>query len=140
MEANETVIVTLTSTSNTDVTIGATDDATVMIANDDQVAVSISSLIVAEDDGVVTITFTADNAVQDGFSVDVISTDGTATTADNDYTALVSETVTFIGTAGETQTVDITIGVDTKVESDEQFFLGLVNAVGTTASSTNIIT
>ena len=66
------------------------------------------------------MTLTSDKAVG-GFTVDVSTSDGSATTADSDYTALNGQTVTFTGNAGESQTVNITLGDDSKLENDETF-------------------
>ena len=47
------------------------------------------------------MTLTSDKDVDGGFSVDVNSSDGTATVADSDYVGQTGTTKTFIGTAGE---------------------------------------
>ena len=62
---------------------------------------SIGDVSVTEGGNLV-FTVTLSNAVQGGVKVDYASGDGTATTADSDYTAA-SGTLTFSGTAGETQ-------------------------------------
>jgi hypothetical protein len=49
-----------------------------------------------------------------------VTTNGTATTTDNDYVAA-SGTLTFAGTAGETQSFTVTINGDTRVEPNETF-------------------
>ena len=141
LELDETFTVNLSNIQATTADasdISILDNASVSITDNDNAAVTMTSISVTEDDGSATVTLSLDNAVQGGFTIDVNSADGTATTADNDYTALVSETVTFAGTAGETQTVNISIGVDNKIESDESFFLGLSNAVATEAPSSEI--
>jgi len=55
-------------------------------------------------------------------SVNYASADGTATTADNDYTTS-SGTLNFAGTAGETETFTVSVTGDSKVELDEMFFV-----------------
>ncbi|MFM6405476.1 MAG: Calx-beta domain-containing protein, partial [Microcystis sp.] len=52
--------------------------------------------------------------------------DGTATTADNDYTAIATTSLTF--NAGETsKTITVAVNGDNKVESNETFFINLSN-------------
>ena len=101
------------------------------INNDDSAAVTIADVSGNEDDGVITVTATLDNAVQGGFTVDVSTADGTATTADSDYTAVTSQTLTFVGTAGEMQTFTVTPTIDTKVEVDETLTISQSNLAAT---------
>ena len=64
----------------------------------------------------VTVTATLDVAVENSFTVDVSTGDGTAT-AGSDYTALTGNTLTFAGTAaGETQTFTVMLADDSTVE------------------------
>ncbi|MGB3464288.1 MAG: cadherin domain-containing protein, partial [Cyclobacteriaceae bacterium] len=132
VEADETVIVTMTGTDNTDVTISATDNATITITDDDNATVTLSTASGREDDGNITVTATLDNGVQGGFSVEVSSNDGTATPADNDYTAITGQTLTFAGTAGEVQTFTISPTADNKFETDENLTVTQSNPTGTT--------
>ena len=108
LEANETLTLSMGSVSRSGITI--TDNATVTVQNDDSAAVTIADVSVAENvaGGTATVTLSLDNAVQGGFAVDVSTSDGTATVAGN-YTALSGQTVTFAGTAGETQSVNVTL-------------------------------
>ena len=78
-----------------------------------------------------TFTATLDNPVQGGFTVDINTTDGTAEVADNDYVAIISETLTFAGTAGETQTFTFTPNADVKVETDETAIINQGNLANT---------
>ena len=57
-------------------------------------------------------------AVQDGFTVDTGTQDGTATVASGDFSAA-AETLTFAGNDGETQTVTVDVTGDTVLEADE---------------------
>ena len=81
---------------------------------------------------IITVTASLDNAVQGGFTVDVNTTDGTATTGDSDYTGISSETLTFTGTAGETQTFTLTPTSDSKLEPSEQLTVFMNNLASTT--------
>ncbi|MFY0628725.1 MAG: gliding motility-associated C-terminal domain-containing protein [Flavobacteriaceae bacterium] len=132
LEANETVTVSQSNLSATTLGVVITDGATVTIDNDDAAAVTIADISGNEDSGAITVTATLDNAVQGGFTLDVSTVDGTATTADSDYTSVTSETLTFAGTAGETQTFTITPTVDTKLEANETVTVSQSNLSATT--------
>ncbi|WP_420387252.1 Calx-beta domain-containing protein [Roseivirga sp.] len=125
LEANETVIVTLSNPTNS--SLGTNTVHTYTITNNDAAAVTIADISGNEDDGPITVTATLDNAVAGGFTVDVSSADGTATTADGDYTALSGTTLTFSGTASETQTFTITPTSDADIESNEILTLAMSN-------------
>ena len=91
---------------------------------------SINDVTLTEGNGgLKTFTFTVslDNDVAGGTSVQYSTTDNTATTADGDYVAT-NGTLNFLGNAGETQTVTVTVNGDAKVELKESFFLNLSNA------------
>ena len=114
-----------------------TDGATITILNDDAAAITIADVSGNEDDGSITLTATLNNAVQGGFSVDVYSADVTATLEDSDYSAISSETLTFTGNPGETQTIVFTPVADAKVEPNETVIVSLGN-LGHTSLSVNI--
>ena len=63
-------------------------------------------------------------------TVDYATSDGTATTADNDYSAA-SGTLTF-SPSTTSQVISVTVQGDTQVESDETFTLTLSNPVNST--------
>ena len=131
VEADEQLYLGLRNVQGTALFVAANDGASILITNDDSAAVTIADVSGNEDDGAITLTATLDNAVDGGFTVDVGTTDGTATTADSDYTAVTAQTLTFAGNAGETQTFTITPTVDTKFEADETVFVGITNLQGT---------
>ncbi|MEL6751769.1 MAG: Calx-beta domain-containing protein, partial [Pseudomonadota bacterium] len=132
-EGNETFNVALSAPTSSTVST-ANDDVTTTITDNDTATLSIANVATNENDGSVTVTVTLDNAVQGGFSVDVNSADGTATLADGDYTAVSGETLTFAGTAGETQTFTFTPTGDTKLEADETVTFALSGLTGTVAN------
>ncbi len=137
VEVDETLTLTLSNPTGTDVVISdATGTGT--ITNDDQATVTIADVSVNENNGTATITVIADNAVDGGFDVDVSTADGTATTADSDYTAVTSQTLTFAGTASESETFNITIGGDTKVEADETVSISMSGLSPATVASGDI--
>jgi gliding motility-associated-like protein len=131
-ESNETVIITLSNPSNAN--LGTNTVHTYTITDNDAAAVTIADVSGSENGGAITLTATLDNAVQGGFTVDVSTTDGTATTADGDYTAIAGQTLTFAGTAGETQTFTISPTADTKLEANETLTISQGNLAGTTLS------
>ena len=132
LEADETVSISQANLSGTSLAVDITDGATATILNDDAAALTIADVSGNEDDGIITVTASLDNAVQGGFTVDVNTTDGTATTGDSDYTGISSETLTFVGTAGETQTFTLTPTSDSKLEPSEQLIVFMNNLASTT--------
>ncbi len=104
------------------------NDQTVTVENidDDSASISIANANGNEDNGPITVSATLNNEVAGGFTVDVISTDGTATTASSDYTA-VNETLVFSGTAGEIQTFEVLPTADAIIEGDETLTVSMNN-------------
>ena len=130
VEPNETIELSLTNATGAALIADASGTAT--ITNDDSAAVTIADISANEDDGTVTVTLSLDNGVQGGFTVNASTTDGTATTTDSDYTAISGEVLTFVGTAGETQAFDITLGTDTKLEANETLTVAMSTLAATT--------
>jgi hypothetical protein len=86
---------------------------------------------VETDSGTTTFTFTVsiNQAVGYDITFDIDTADDTATTADSDYVAISGGSGTL--TNGTTSTtIDVTVNGDTKLESDETFFVNLSNVVG----------
>ncbi len=127
LEANENLTLAMSNLAGTTATVTITDGATLTITNDDAAAVTIADVSGNEGDGAITVTATLDNAVQGGFTVEVNTTDGIATVANNDYTAVTGHTLTFAGTAGETQTFTVTPTDDLIIENDEALTVHLSN-------------
>ena len=130
LESGETVGISMSNLTNTTLGVGVTDTATLTINNDDTAALTIADVSGNEDDGAITVTVSLDNAVQGGFSVDAATADGTATLADSDYAQVTAETLTFTGTASESQTFTVTPTLDAVIEADEDFTVGLSNYSG----------
>ncbi|MEC5127715.1 Calx-beta domain-containing protein, partial [Verrucomicrobiales bacterium BCK34] len=146
VEGSETVLVNLSNaeyngiTDTSRVEIG-TGTATGTITDDDVAALTINDVTVTEGDGgsqVATFTVTLDVAVQSGVSVEYATADGTATTADSDYVST-SGTLNFVGNAGETKMISVTVNGDQVVELDENFLVNLSNliAVGNVSIADN---
>jgi CshA-type fibril repeat protein/VCBS repeat-containing protein len=116
------------------------DDASGLgtILNDDASTISISDVTLAEgNSGTTSYTFTVSlSAASDQIvSVDYATSDGTATVADLDYTALAGS-LTFA--PGETsKTITVLVNGDKKTEANEAFILGLSNLQ---ANGNNILT
>ncbi|MER3318898.1 MAG: gliding motility-associated C-terminal domain-containing protein, partial [Allomuricauda sp.] len=104
----------------------------VVNADDDSASVTLSNESGNEDDGAITVSATLDNAVDGGFTVQVSTLDGTATTADSDYTLINSQTLTFTGNAGEVQTFDVTPIEDALIEGNETLTVSMENLGSTT--------
>ncbi|QDV51351.1 Calx-beta domain protein [Gimesia fumaroli] len=127
VELDETLLVILTNLSNNASVTLTQSQATATITDNESATLSIGNQTVDEDAGTVTFTVTLDQAVQSGVSVDWSTADGTAA-AGSDYTAS-SGTLNFTGTAGETQTITITIADDGVVELDETLLVNLGSLV-----------
>ncbi|VAW69147.1 hypothetical protein MNBD_GAMMA10-3320 [hydrothermal vent metagenome] len=125
IEADEFVTVSMANVSNATVDISAT--SRVDIIDDDTPTVTIADVSQNEDDGVITITAVLDNAVADGFSVEIDIADGSATLADNDYTPLSGLVLGFDGVAGEIRTFTLIPTQDTLAESDETVIITMRN-------------
>lgn len=95
------------------------------LTDNDNATLSIANVSVNENAGTATFTVTLDQAVQDGLSVDWSTADDTAI-AGTDYTAG-SGTLNFLGNAGETQTISVSLIDDNASEQIETFLLNLSN-------------
>lgn len=125
IEADETFNVDLSAPSSNAVAI---DDAQGVgtINNDDKAGLSINDVSLAEgDSGTQNMRFTVtlDADLPGGTQVSFATRDGSAN-AGSDYVAA-SGTLTFAGTQGESQTIDVVINGDTIVENDENFLVQL---------------
>ena len=110
------------------------DDQGEFLLNNDDLPIpqaSINSVVKLEGDGAnKTYTFTVqlDKPAAGGESFEFMTVDGTATTADNDYTTT-SGTLTFAPTETE-KSLDVIVRGDLADEIDEQFFVNLFNPMG----------
>ena len=120
VENNETVIVTLSSPVNGAISTGT---GTGTINNDDATTLTLSGGV-AKNEGnsgntAYTFTATLSAPVQGGFQVAYTTGNGTATVV-MDYTDN-DGSLTFVGTAGETQTWIVNVIGDNLVEANETF-------------------
>ena len=82
-------------------------------------------------------TATLDNTVDGGFDVNVSTADGTAT-AGVDYSSVGGFTLTFAGTAGETQTFGVNPIGDSTSEPDETVLISMSGLVPVTVGTGDI--
>ncbi|MFM6406709.1 MAG: Calx-beta domain-containing protein, partial [Microcystis sp.] len=96
---------------------------------DDSASIAITDVTVTEGNSGTTnavFTVTLSNPIDTAITLNYATADGTATTADNDYTAINLTPLTF--NAGETsKTITVAVNGDNKVESNETFFVNLSN-------------
>ncbi|MCZ8248770.1 Calx-beta domain-containing protein, partial [Microcystis sp. LE19-195.1E] len=130
VESNETFLVNLSNlqTNGSNVTL-ADNQGQGTINNDDSASISISDVTVIEGNSGTTnavFTVTLSNQVDTAVTVNYATADGTATTTDNDYTAIAATPLIF--NAGETsKTITVAVNGDNQVESNETFFVNLSN-------------
>ncbi|MBV9493288.1 MAG: DUF11 domain-containing protein, partial [Acidobacteria bacterium] len=101
-------------------------DVSLTNTDDDVALVTVGDVVIPEGTGSnpqVTFLVSVDKAVVGGFTVPFHTADGSAT-APADYTTT-SGTVTFAGTAGEVQSVPVTVIGDNVAEDTETFTLNL---------------
>ncbi len=128
VEGNETFLVNL---SNIVGAIGNSIQANGIINNDDSASLTIEDVSGNENDGPIAISVVLDNPVQDGFSINVSTIDGTATIANNDYTGITNQQLFFSGVAGEIETFDVTPSADNLIEPDETLGVIISNLANT---------
>ena len=135
VEPNETFNVTLSGAPAGIVLTGASSVGT--ITNDDAAVVTLTGGVSQNEGTSFTFTATLNNPVQGGFTLPFTTNNGTATTADNDYTDN-DASLNFTGTASEAKTITVNTTPDNKVELDETFTVALgtpsVAGVTTTGS------
>jgi hypothetical protein len=129
-EADETFVVNLSNAVNATLT---NSSGTGTITNDDAaptLSFAASPVSVTEpDSGTTPLVFTVNLSAASGQTVTAqfVTNNGTASAADNDFTALPTSTLTFA--PGETQKlITVLVNGDTKNEADESFTLDLFNS------------
>ncbi|WP_446221157.1 Calx-beta domain-containing protein [Microcystis aeruginosa] len=135
VELNETFFLNLSNlqANGSNVTL-ADNQGQGTINNNDSASIAITDVTITEGNSGTTnavFTVTLSNPVDTAVTVNYATADGTATTTDNDYTAIAATPLIF--NAGETsKTITVAVNGDTKVESNETFFVNLssLNANG----------
>lgn len=133
VELNEALLVNLSSivAPNRDVTF-ADSQGMITINNDDSATLSISDVTLNEGDSANTsfdFTVTLSHSVDAAVSADASTIDGTASSANGDFTALSGSAVSFAAnsSADATQVVSVDVVGDETVELDEAFRTVLSN-------------
>ena len=143
-EEDETVLVNLTNVVAGAPSAGASildSQGVATISNDDTVSLSIAANSGAESGGTFTLTVTASNPTDTAIGFTVNTVDGTATTADSDYTAIVGGSGTIAGdSSSTTTTITITPTADTKNEADETLTVRLSSITGGADSAVTFAT
>ncbi len=115
LEPDETFAVQLSNPMSA--ILAGNDTTTTTIVNDDLARVSLTTDLASQDEGTFGTTTTYDvlvtllDPVQDGLELDINTSDFSATTADGDY-APVSQTLEFVGAAGESKTGQVEVPHD----------------------------
>jgi hypothetical protein len=130
-EPDETFNVSLSNVVNAELGTDATAIATIL-DDDNPPTISIANItpatITEGDSGTTAYSFEVklSNATSDPVTVSYATADGSATTSDNDYTAISATTLTFA--PGETSKTITVLGTgDVKFEQDEDFTVALSN-------------
>jgi Domain of unknown function (DUF4347)/Calx-beta domain/RTX calcium-binding nonapeptide repeat (4 copies) len=133
-ETDETLTINLSGATNATIAADDTGIGALTITNNDaKPTISINSLSIDEGDSA-TLTISLSNASSETVTVNYNTVDGTATTADSDYTAIASTPVTF--NAGETsKTITLSTTGDTKFEADETLTVNLTGATNGTIAT-----
>jgi hypothetical protein len=130
VESDETFFVNLSNlqTNGSNVTL-ADNQGQGTITNDDSASIAITDVTITEGNSGTTnavFTVTLSNQVDTAVTVNYATADGTATTTDNDYIGIATTPLTF--NPGETsKTITVVVNGDTKVETNETFFVNLSN-------------
>ncbi|MEO2004414.1 MAG: Calx-beta domain-containing protein, partial [Candidatus Poribacteria bacterium] len=124
-EDDETFSVTLSNATNAAL---AADVATVTIADDDDITLSISDITVSEADGVAEFVVTASGDTEQVVTVDFVAADATANAPD-DYVSSTQETL-VLDTATGLLTAQVTLTDDAINEATETFTGSILNATG----------
>ncbi len=136
VEDNETFTITLGDVTGTTVEqngdINTGDSAEGTINNDDSATLTISAPSITETDADQTLRFTValDAEVEEGFDVAHGLALGSAEATD--LTVVTASPISFVGNAGETQDIDVTIVGDDIVEDNETFTITLGDVTGAT--------
>ncbi|MGA9046102.1 Calx-beta domain-containing protein [Sulfuricurvum sp.] len=129
-EPSETYTLTLSSPVNATI---VTATATGTITNDDPPSLSIGDMSVTEgNSGTKTMTFTValSSSPSSAVEFDWATANGTATTANNDYTAANGHIRFNPNTSTLQQTFSVTVRGDATAELDETFYINLTNITG----------
>lgn len=128
VEGTETFEVNITGITGGGITDG---QGIGTILNDDSASLTIANVSGAENDGPITVSVVLDNPVSNGFNVNVATSDGSATLANNDYTEITNQQLIFSGTANEIETFTVIPTQDVIIEPDETLNVRMFNLSST---------
>ena len=126
VELTEAAVISIANPS-AGMALGTTTSQSVSITDNDAATISIDDVSIAEGDSggtFFTFTVTLSQAVDTGVTVHYATSNGSGTANSGDFAAT-SGDLLFAGTAGETQTFNVTVSGDQTVELDETFFVNL---------------
>ncbi|WP_198000954.1 Calx-beta domain-containing protein [Gimesia fumaroli] len=145
VELDETFQTILDNLMNSGRNVILGTNGTGIIQNDDSALITINDVTGQENGGPLTFTATISNPVDTNISFDVSTQDGNrldtslienATVADNDFTAILNEIITFTAGGSTTQTFTVDVTGDDKVELNEVFNVLMSNLVNNGRSVT----
>ena len=119
VELDESIQLTLVSTSSGIVSIGNSNSATITIIENDSANITISDASASESEGSIIVTLTLDSEVSSAFTVTFSTLDDGSALVTSDYTAITAQEVVFAGAANETRVITITINNDAVIEVSE---------------------
>jgi len=97
------------------------------ITNDNSATIAANNVSDLEASGPFAFDVILSQPVDTDVTVDFSTSDGSATVADNDYSAVTNKTITFTAGTTTTQVVQIQVLDDNKLEEDETFTVRLSN-------------
>lgn len=138
-EADETFTVTLSSQTNA--TLGTASATGTILNNDTAPTISVSDPTVTEGTGAGTtelaFVVTFSSASGTSTTLNYSTSDGTATTADSDYTAISGGSMT-VAAGVSSATINVTVGRDAKYESNETVGLTITGGTGFTTAGSDL--
>ncbi|MBW4441271.1 MAG: DUF4347 domain-containing protein [Plectolyngbya sp. WJT66-NPBG17] len=138
-EQTEAFSVELSTTTPNLVMIPTTEIGVGTIQSDDTTppTISVSPATVSEG-GELSFVVTLSDTSSEEIRVDFLTSDGTATLSDSDYTQRTTETLIFAPNE-RTKTITVQTTTDNKLEEDETINLTLRNPIGATLSGTGTV-
>ncbi len=131
-EITETINVTLSNLSNTQIVEIPVTDIVVEINDNDPTSISVLDANIDETAGIASVKVVLNGDTASGFDVDFTTVDDVAIQP-NDYT-IASGTLSFIGNKDEEQLITVSIINDTDVEGAESFKINISNITSLSAT------
>lgn len=128
VDDDETVILTLVDGAGYDLSPSSTEVTLTLVSDDlgGEFDFTISSKSFSETGGTFTLDVTRTEGSSEAVSVDVVTSNGTATTSNNDYDAI-NTTLNWAHLDSATKSVVVTVNDDDIYESNEKFTVKLQN-------------